>query len=79
MRGMERDEVRRDEVNHDARAEHENFMPEVIAAEEFGACEFICDVKPDGEVGKGGKARDGVRDARLDHERDKAERAACDF
>ena len=54
-------------------------MPEVVAAEEFGAGKLVCDIEADGEVGECGKARNGIRDARFDHECDKAERASRDF
>ncbi len=56
MRRVERDEVRRNEMNHDARAEYENLVPEVVAAEEFGACKLVGDVEADGQVGECGKA-----------------------
>ena len=54
-------------------------MPEVVAAEEFGAGKLVCDIEADGEVGECGKARNGIRDARFDHEADESERAARDF
>ena len=76
MRRVERDEVRRDEVHHDARAEHENLVPEIVAAEEFGACKLVGDIEADGQVGECGEARNGIRDACLDHEADEAERAS---
>lgn len=79
MRRVERDEVRRDEMHHDARTEQENFVAEVIAAEEFDACKFISNVQADWQVGECGKARNGIRNASLDHEADKAERASRDF
>ena len=66
-------------MNHDARAEHENFMPEIVAAEEFGTRELVGDVQADGEVGECGKARNGIRDAGLDHESDEAECASRNF
>lgn len=76
MRSVQRDEVRRNEVHHDARTEYEEFMPEVVAAEKFGTCKLVCHVKPSGEVGECGKARNGVRDAGFNHEADEAERAS---
>ena len=51
-------------------------MPEVVAAEKFGTCKLVCHVKPSGEVGECGKARNGVRDAGFNHEADEAERAS---
>ena len=51
-------------------------MPEIVAAEEFGACELVGDIEADGEVRKCGKARNGIRDAGLNHEADEAERAS---
>ena len=54
-------------------------MAEVVAAEEFSTGEFIRDIEADGQVGERGKARNGIRDARFDHECDKAERASRDF
>lgn len=79
MRRVERDEVRRNEMNHDARAEYENLVPEVVTAEEFGACKLVGDVEADGQVGECGKARNGIRNACLDHEADESERASRDF
>lgn len=66
-------------MHHDARAEHENLVPEIVAAEEFGTGELVGDIKPDGQVGECGKTRNGIRNARFDHECDKAERTARDF
>lgn len=54
-------------------------MPEIVAAEEFGACELVGDIEADGEVRKCGKARNGIRDAGLDHEADEAECAPRNF
>ncbi len=54
-------------------------MAEVVAAEEFGACKLVCDIEADGEVGECGKARNGIGNTRLDHERDKAEGSPRDF
>ncbi len=66
-------------MHHDARTEQENFVAEVIAAEEFDTCEFISNVQADWQVGECGKARNGVGNTRLDHERDKAEGSPRDF
>ena len=79
MCAVECNEVRRDKVDHDARAEHENLVPEVVASEEFGARELVGDVQANGKVRECSKARNGIRNARLDHECDKAESAARDF
>ena len=54
-------------------------MAEVVAAEEFSTGEFIRDIEADGQVGERGKARNGIGNTRLDHERDKAEGSPRDF
>ena len=76
MRRVERNEVRRDEMHHDAGAEQENFVAEVVATEKFCTCKLVGNVQAGGEVGERGKARNGVRDAGFDHEADEAERAS---
>ncbi len=66
-------------MDHDPRAEQKNFMTEVVAAEKFGTCEFVCNVETGRKVGERGEAGNGIGNARLDHERNEADCTAGDF